>query len=137
MGVAGELHIAGVGLARGYLNRPELTDEKFISNPFSQGLSDRLYKTGDLVRWLPEGDLEFIGRIDHQVKIRGFRIELGEIESQLLAQDSVSECVLLAREEPQQLVAYVVHAKGVQEESDEWFLSLPVSYTHLTLPTRS
>ena len=80
IGVPGELCIGGVGLARGYLNRPELTAEKFIPNPFGPG---RLYKTGDLARWLPDGNIEFLGRIDHQVKLRGFRIELGEIESVL------------------------------------------------------
>ncbi len=83
IGVVGELHIGGAGLARGYLNQPELTAEKFIPNPFSDKTNDRLYKTGDLVRWLPDGNLEYIGRIDFQVKVRGFRIELGEIESAL------------------------------------------------------
>ncbi|MFA0813511.1 non-ribosomal peptide synthetase, partial [Microbulbifer epialgicus] len=77
LGATGELYIGGVGVARGYLNRPELTKEKFISNPFSSDPNDRLYKTGDLVRWLPDGNLEFMGRIDDQVKLRGFRIELG------------------------------------------------------------
>ena len=80
VGVAGELHIGGDGLARGYWNRPELTAEKFIHNPFSADPTSRLYKTGDLSRYLPDGNIEFLGRIDHQVKIRGYRIELGEIE---------------------------------------------------------
>jgi amino acid adenylation domain-containing protein len=81
-GVLGELHIAGAGLARGYLNQPELTAEKFIDNPFNPGT--RLYKTGDHVRYRPDGNIEYLGRIDDQVKIRGFRIELGEIEQHLL-----------------------------------------------------
>src|SRR5437870_7132421 len=80
IGVPGELHIGGVGLARGYLNRPELTAEKFIAHPFSDEPGARLYKTGDLARYMPGGNIEFLGRMDHQVKIRGFRIELEEIE---------------------------------------------------------
>ncbi|MUG97531.1 amino acid adenylation domain-containing protein [Scytonema sp. UIC 10036] len=118
VGEPGELHIGGVGLARGYFNRPELTDEKFIPNPFktannSSGLtsSDRLYKTGDLVRYLPDGNLEFLGRIDHQVKIRGFRIELGEIEAKLGTHPAVQQTLVMAREDipgNKQLVAYVV-----------------------------
>ena len=78
IGITGEIYVSGIGLARGYLNRPDLTATKFISNPFEEG---RLYKTGDLGRYLPNGNIEYLGRIDNQVKIRGFRIELGEIES--------------------------------------------------------
>jgi acyl carrier protein len=107
--VPGELHIGGDGLARGYLNRPELTAAKFIKNPF--GKSDKLYKTGDLVRYLPDGNIEFLGRIDHQVKIRGFRIELGEIETVLTQHPSLRETVVIAREDlpgDKRLVAYVV-----------------------------
>jgi acyl-CoA synthetase (AMP-forming)/AMP-acid ligase II/acyl carrier protein len=117
-GVAGELHIGGVGLARGYLNQADLTAMRFIANPFydetkKEGLhtKKRLYKTGDLVRWLPNGTLEFLGRIDHQVKIRGFRIELGEIAHQLASQNSVNDAIVLAKTNEQgdkQLVAYVV-----------------------------
>jgi hypothetical protein len=110
IGVAGELHIAGVGLARGYLNRPQLTAEKFIDNPFSAPGS-RLYKTGDLVKWLAEGTLEYLGRLDHQVKLRGLRIELGEIESWLQRHPRVRQCAVALREDAeddQQLVAYYV-----------------------------
>ncbi len=98
VGVPGELHIAGKGLARGYLNRPELTAEKFIPNPYSDEPGSRMYKTGDLARYLPDGLIEYLGRIDHQVKIRGFRIELGEIESQLSQRPDVREVVVLAYE---------------------------------------
>lgn len=107
-GVSGELYIAGEGLARGYLNRPELTDQRFIRNPFN---NSKLYKTGDLARYLPDGNIEYIGRIDQQVKIRGFRIELGEIETVLWQHPDVQEAVVVAREfspGDQRLVAYVV-----------------------------
>ncbi|MGI2909765.1 amino acid adenylation protein, partial [Hassallia sp. VBCCA 56010] len=97
VGVPGELHIGGDGLARGYLNRPELTAEKFIPNLFGDSGS-RLYKTGDLVRYLIDGNIEYLGRIDHQVKIRGFRMELGEIEAQLRQHPSVQLSVVIAKE---------------------------------------
>ena len=106
IGVPGELHIGGDGLARGYKGRPELTREKFIANPFSDDPSSRLYKTGDLARYLPDGRLDFLGRLDHQVKVRGFRIELGEIEALLAQHAEVRESVVVARQE--RLVAYIV-----------------------------
>lgn len=115
IGVSGELHIGGAGLARGYLNRPELTNEKFILNPFEAGGSI-LYKTGDLARYLPDGNIEYLGRIDNQVKIRGFRIELGEIEAVLNQHDDVQvACVIVREDSPseKQLVAYVVQQKQV------------------------
>src|SRR5262249_56869680 len=84
IGVPGELYIGGVQVGRGYLNRPELTAERFIQDPFRAEPGGRLYKTGDRCRWLPDGTLEYLGRLDHQVKIRGFRVELGEIESVLV-----------------------------------------------------
>jgi amino acid adenylation domain-containing protein len=97
LGVPGELHIGGVGLARGYLNCPDLTAERFIPNPFSNEAGSRLYKTGDLARFLPSGEIDYLRRIDHQVKVRGFRIELGEIESVVGQYQGVREVVVLAK----------------------------------------
>ncbi|MDX7998150.1 amino acid adenylation domain-containing protein, partial [Xenorhabdus sp. Reich] len=116
IGVSGEIHIAGAGIARGYLNRPDLTKEKFVADPFSEQPDARMYKTGDLGRWLPNGMIEYMGRNDFQVKIRGFRIELGEIEAQLAACEGVSDAVVIAREETlgdKRLVAYLIPQSGV------------------------
>jgi amino acid adenylation domain-containing protein len=117
IGVPGELYLGGDGLARGYLNRPELTDERFIENPFGSEPNARIYKTGDLVRYLPNGEIEYLGRIDNQVKIRGFRIELGEIEARLLAHPAVTEAVVTAREDApgdKRLAAYFVTESPVK-----------------------
>ncbi|MEH2158037.1 amino acid adenylation domain-containing protein [Nostoc sp.] len=120
VGVPGELHIGGVGLARGYWNRPQLTEEKFIPSPFESG--KRLYKTGDLARYLRDGKIEFLGRIDHQVKIRGFRIELGEIEALLEQHPQVRKTVVVAREDiPNdcRLVAYLVNHENATPSVNE------------------
>jgi amino acid adenylation domain-containing protein len=109
VGVIGEINIAGVGLARGYINKPELTEQKFVANPFEPG--QRMYRTGDQGRWLPDGNIEFIGRKDDQVKIRGYRIETGEIENALLAHQEIAAAAVVAKANAQaekELVAYVV-----------------------------
>ena len=125
IGVAGEICIGGDGLARGYLNRPELTKEKFIADPFSKEKGTRLYKTGDLGRWLPDGNLEHLGRIDDQVKIRGYRIELGEIESVLNQSEQVSQGAVLAKEDSngnKRLVGYVVPEGAFDKQGIQAYL---------------
>ncbi|MEZ4691278.1 MAG: amino acid adenylation domain-containing protein [Ignavibacteria bacterium] len=122
VGVGGELHIGGDGVSMGYINNEELTKEKFITNPFSKDPDSRIYKTGDLCRWTSEGNIEYLGRIDDQVKIRGYRIELSEIESVLFEIDSVSNAVILAKEDKagtKKLVAYVVPEDGFKFNKDE------------------
>jgi len=150
IGVLGELYIGGEGLARGYLNQPELTEEKFLENPFitseekAHKKNLRLYKTGDIVKWLEDGSLAFLGRKDYQVKIRGFRIELGEIESVLMKYQGISQCVVIAYEEEDQkrLVAYYTlkdkKGKPIAVEEMRSFLGkhlpdymLPTVYVHL------
>jgi acyl carrier protein len=138
IGVPGELCIGGLGVARGYLNRPELTKEKFVPDPFSDDPGARLYKTGDLARYLQDGNIEYLGRIDHQVKIRGFRTELGEIEAVLALHPAVRESVVVARDDSsgdstptglKRLVAYFVsaqnHALSVGELRDHLKAKLP------------
>src|SRR5205807_1464774 len=110
IGVPGELYVGGDGLVRGYFNRPELTAARFVPNPFSTEPGARLYKTGDWARFLPDGNIEFLGRLDQQVKLRGFRIELGEIEEVLRAHPAIRETVVVTREDTpgdKRLVAYV------------------------------
>lgn len=133
IGVPGELHIGGEGLARGYLNRPELTAEKFISSPLGTTTDARLYKTGDLCRFLSDGSIEYLGRMDFQVKVRGFRIELGEIESVLLRHAAVKQAVVTVREDTpgdKRIVAYLLAAPDAPPAVDELraFMSAAVPY---------
>ncbi|WP_046746003.1 non-ribosomal peptide synthetase, partial [Kordia zhangzhouensis] len=124
VGVEGELCIGGVQVAQGYVNNTALTKEKFIDNPFKQ--NSRLYKTGDLARWLPDGNIEFIGRKDNQVKIRGYRVELGEIENTLLQHKNISNCCVLAKKDAtgnNQLIAYIVFEGNFAKEVIETFLT--------------
>ncbi|HRQ25328.1 MAG TPA: amino acid adenylation domain-containing protein, partial [Anaerolineales bacterium] len=119
IGIPGELHIAGIQVGRGYLNRPELTAEKYVKDPFHGG---RMYKTGDLCRIMPDGNIEFLGRLDFQVKIRGFRIELGEIESVLAKHLLVRQAVVAARKETNgqhRLVAYFTAVENAGMSRDE------------------
>lgn len=125
IGATGELYIGGDGVARGYLNKPELTKEKFINNPYQSaeeialGINDRLYKTGDLARYLPDGNIDYLGRNDSQVKIRGFRIELGEIESVLNTVPGISQSVVLAKENnkgTKYLVGYYASRESITED---------------------
>ncbi|WP_299315823.1 non-ribosomal peptide synthetase [uncultured Aquimarina sp.] len=124
IGIVGEICLGGEGLARGYLNRPELTSERFIKNPFED--TERLYKTGDLGKWLPDGTIEFVGRKDDQVKIRGHRIELGEIEYQLQTNTDIKESVVLVKDKKgagKELIAYVVLEKEQNAASLRKYLS--------------
>ncbi len=133
VGIIGELYAGGSGLARGYYQQPELTAEKFIPHPFQNDSQARLYKTGDLCRYLTDGTIEFVGREDHQIKLRGFRIELGEIESQLALHPDVRQSVVLLREDnpgDKRLVAYLVPADAERHPS----ASLLREYLHDKLP---
>ncbi len=130
IGISGELCISGNGLSRGYLKKPELTAERFIKNPFSTDPNSRLYKTGDLARYLPDGNIEFIGRIDNQVKIRGYRIELGEIKASINKIETIEDCVVVAKEDTngnKRLVAYIVSDDelNIQEIRDSLSNTLP------------
>jgi D-alanine--poly(phosphoribitol) ligase subunit 1 len=122
IGEVGELCIAGAGLARGYLNQPALTAEKFVDNPVQPG--ERIYRTGDLAKWRPDGNVEYLGREDHQVKIRGLRIELGEIEERIRAFPGVADCAVIVSRHSESvvlLIAYVVCSTEVRFEAvKEW-----------------
>ena len=127
VGVAGELHIGGSGLGRGYLNRPDLTAERFIPDPFTDIPGARMYKTGDQVRFLADGNLVYLGRLDEQVKVRGYRIELGEIEARLGQYPGVRENIVLTRQSQsgeQQIVAYVVPESGTNLDASDVYLHL-------------
>ena len=136
-GVPGELYIGGDGLAKGYLHRPELTADRFVQNPFS--LSEKLYRTGDVARCLPDGSLEYIGRVDHQVKLRGFRIELGEIETAIEQQPQVRQAVVIVREDApndQRLTAYVALRDGVAIDAKELRADLSSRLPEFMLPSQ-
>jgi thioesterase domain-containing protein/acyl carrier protein len=120
VGVVGELYIGGIGVGRGYRNRPDLTAERFIADPFASAAGARMYKTGDMCRFRPDGVIDYLGRADHQVKIRGFRVELGEVESNLLKQPGVRGAVVIAQERGNgqvRLVAFVAADAGVTSAS--------------------
>jgi amino acid adenylation domain-containing protein len=137
VGVPGELWITGTGIARGYRNQPGLTRERFIPNPFGEDPNSRMYKTGDLVRWRPDGQIEFLGRLDHQVKIRGQRIELGEIESALSNQPDVVKAVVVPRENGRgelRLAAYVVPKNGAPWQPELLRKSLKQILTAAMMP---
>ncbi|ATZ94877.1 solanimycin non-ribosomal peptide synthetase SolG [Dickeya fangzhongdai] len=143
-GVVGELYIGGVGVARGYLNRPDLTAERFVNDPFVADADARMYRTGDVARYLADGDIEYLGRNDNQVKIRGFRIELGEIDAELLKQPSIGDAVVVARADAQgdlRLVAYVVlsaqaQADGlsISDQIAQWRSSLAAQLPEYMVP---
>ncbi|HZO75288.1 MAG TPA: non-ribosomal peptide synthetase [Ktedonobacteraceae bacterium] len=138
IGTPGELYIGGAGLARGYHNRPELTAEKFIAHPFSKEPGARLYKTGDLARFLPNGQLAFLGRTDHQIKIRGFRIEPDEIVSRLNSHSAIKMSFVMAREDTpgdKRLVAYIVSAEGASLSVSNLRATLSVHLPDYMLPT--
>jgi acyl carrier protein len=114
-GVSGEIYIGGDGLARGYLAQPEITAERFIPHPFSESSGERIYRTGDMARYRDDGEIEFLGRLNHQVKVRGFRVELGEIEAVLRQHPKINEAVVMVREEvlgDRRIVAYLVSPEG-------------------------
>ncbi len=138
VGVAGELHLGGVCVARGYLNRPALTAEKFVPDPFGDEAGGRLYKTGDLARFLADGNLQFVGRVDHQEKVRGYRIEMGEIETVLSKHPQVKQCMVLVREDApgnKRLVAYVIAASGEEPSAAELRAFLKESLPDYMLPS--
>lgn len=138
VGVPGELWIGGKGVARGYINRPDLTAEKFIPDPFSDDPEDRVYRTGDLAAYLPDGAIQFKGRVDFQVKIRGFRIELGDIESNLVQHPGIQQCVVIVREDKpgdKRLVAYLIPADGVAPANEALRIFLQEKLPQYMIPS--
>jgi amino acid adenylation domain-containing protein len=137
VGSPGELCIGGVQLARGYLGRPALTAERFVPDPYAPAPGGRLYRTGDLARWRPDGELEYLGRLDFQVKVRGHRIELGEIEAELARQPEVRAAVVLARDDGTgpRLVAYLVGQAGAELAAIDWHQRLRAHLPEHMLPT--
>ncbi len=139
LGITGELYLGGPGVARGYRNRPELTAQRFITHPFSKESDARLYKTGDLACFLPDGNIDFLGRMDDQVKVRGFRIELGEIEASLRRHEGVRDVVVLAHTEPRgekRLSAFVLQKPGLKLSADELREFLRQSLPEFMIPSR-
>jgi non-ribosomal peptide synthase protein (TIGR01720 family) len=137
VGVTGEIYIGGDKIARGYLNRPDLTAARFIANPFSEVAGSRLYRTGDMARYLPDGNLEFLGRLDRQVKLRGFRIELGEIETRLEEHPQVKQAVVQVKQDSlnrQRLVAYLV-CDRISPTSNELRSYLKAKLPDYTIPS--
>jgi len=137
-GAVGEIYVGGAGLARGYLHRPELTAERFVPDAFGDSSDARLYRTGDVVRYLPDGRLEFVGRTDQQVKVRGYRIELGEIEAALREHAAVDDAIVLIREDTpgdQRLVAYLLTHALASPTNDELRGSLQERLPNYMLPT--
>ncbi|MEW7293182.1 non-ribosomal peptide synthetase, partial [Aquimarina sp. 2304DJ70-9] len=139
IGVIGELYVGGESLAHGYLHNDKLTQERFVDNPYKA--NGRMYKTGDLARWLPDGNIEFLGRIDEQIKIRGFRIELGEIESELRNFEALEEAILVVKEKEgdRYLVCYYTSLEEISTSDLKHYLSdklpeymIPNHYVHLT-----
>ncbi|HKS08543.1 MAG TPA: phosphopantetheine-binding protein, partial [Pyrinomonadaceae bacterium] len=123
-GIAGELCVGGAGVGRGYVNNPSATAERFVPHPYSSKPGAQLYRTGDLARHLPDGNIEFLGRLDHQVKVAGYRIELGEVESAMVQHQTVRECVVVVRSDAHgnaRLVAYVIPVEGaVLPDAPAW-----------------
>jgi len=139
IGVPGELYIGGEGVVRGYHNQPELTAERFIKNPFVNSPDARIYRSGDIARWMPDGRVDFLGRVDHQVKIRGYRIELGEIETQLAEHEAIQGAVVIAREDTPgdvRLLAYIIPAQGAPIDADALRATLREKLPEYMIPAR-
>jgi len=137
-GVPGELYIGGDGLARGYLAQPQITAERFIPHPFSEKAGERIYRTGDMARYRDNGEIEYLGRVDHQVKVRGFRVELGEIEAVLRQHPQINEVVVMTREEvlgDRRIVAYIVSPEGADVSVNDIRRFLSVKLPEYMMPS--